>query len=230
MKQTSRRKAQQTLRVTPAPSDIGAWLAAVNGIPDDQITPDGGGIPPLLSAPDAEIVSLWMARTNRAEALRQHKIQELRHRTRGWGVPTAAYIFREDTDPQEPGERLSELVSAWMTFWYIAEFASLRRHAYGSALIGCPLGGGARLISADGTLKVEISPFLKMLEGIETWRIRRCPICKQFFWAGRQDKSACREECSRVLRQRNLRARQKQNRAYKKGLAMRRKLKPTLGS
>lgn len=222
MKQPSKRSGQQTLRTTPVPHDIRLWLDAVNGIPTDQIAPDhANGIPPLLAAPYADIPALWVARINGTVPLRDQKILELRERTRDWGTTAVGHIFREDTDPQEPGERLHELVSAWMTFAQLASFGAAALCGQ-TVTIGCPTGAGARLISNQGTLHVEISPFLKMLEGIETFRIRECPICRKFFWAGRRDKSACREECARVVRQRNIRARQKANRTYKNKLAKRR--------
>jgi len=162
-----------------------------------------------------------MARSNSAEAERDRKIQELRERSATWGRPAVAHIFREDTNPPEPGERLSELLSAWVTLRHIAEFAASDGAASVVATITNPPGAGARLISDHGVLRVEISPFLAMLDGIEANRIRLCPICKGIFWAGRRDKSACSPQCSLTLRQRRLR----ENRAYSKRKQERKKEK-----
>lgn len=70
----------------------------------------------------------------------------------------------------------------------------------------------AGLYIESGVIKIQLAPFLELLQGIEVKRIRLCPVCGNLFWAGRIDKSGCDEACSRVLRQRRLR----ENRAYQK--------------
>lgn|GEM_PF-6221231 len=44
-----------------------------------------------------------------------------------------------------------------------------------------------------------------ILEEIEAERIRECEVCERLFWAGRLDQSACRPQCSNVLRARRWR-------------------------
>lgn len=204
MKQRGHKAALQALRTTPPPPGLGAWIDAVNGLPADPVD--------LMLIANG-IQPLWAAQANGARQERTAKIRNLRERTAGWGRSAAAYVFRRDTDPQEPGERLSELVSAWVTLRHVAALAS--NGACGRVMaVPDPPGAGARLISDHGVLRVEVSPFLAMLNGIEAERIRLCPICQKLFWAGRRDKSACSLQCAGAFRQRKLR----ENRAYKKNL------------
>jgi hypothetical protein len=223
VKQRSTLSARQTLRTTPAPDGLEAWLDAVNGLPGDELCPiPGGAPPPLWLISDGGVPSLWLARTNNAESERAQKVRELRKRTADWGRPTVAYIFREDTGTPEPGERLSELVSAWITFRHIAELAGSPQAFDRVVTVTNPPGAGARLIADHGVLKVEVSPLFKMLDGIEADRIRVCPICQNLYWAGRRDKSACSGQCSGTFRQRRLR----ENRARAKRKHQRREKHP----
>jgi hypothetical protein len=66
--------------------------------------------------------------------------------------------------------------------------------------------------------------FLPALEGVEIERIRRCPVCGQFFFAVRWDRNgkygskACSKKCNQVRRMRDWRASQsvyEQNRKFK---------------
>jgi hypothetical protein len=200
-----KRRRNVTPRLTQAPLGLEAWIAAANAIPPDQVSS-------LLLLPHGGVRPLWLARTNQAEAEREQEIRELQDRTVSWGKAAVDYIFRSDTDPQEPGERLNELVSVHLTLRNIAKLA--RSRAAFNQVIALPNAPGshARLLSDKGKLRVEISPFLTMLNGMEADRIRVCPVCEKLFWAGRLDKSACTELCSGALRQRKLR----ENRQYKK--------------
>jgi hypothetical protein len=204
VRQRSKRHNQQALRTTPAPDGLQAWLDVVNGLPEITTPEDLK----TLILMEYSVESLWQAQANNTQAEREEKIQELRNRTVGWGHQCVAYIFRSDTDPVEPGERLGEVISGWMTFGQIAEFGASHR-ASEQMRIGPP-GAGVQLISRQGVLGVEVSPFMRMLDGTECGRIRLCPVCSKFFWAGRRDKPACSQQCAGALRQRRLR----ENRAY----------------
>jgi hypothetical protein len=50
-----------------------------------------------------------------------------------------------------------------------------------------------------------------VLEKIEVERIRVCPVCARLFWAGRLDQSACRSQCSNVLRAKKWREKHSSN-------------------
>jgi hypothetical protein len=52
-----------------------------------------------------------------------------------------------------------------------------------------------------------LEPFLRTLEGTETNRIGRCPICDRFFFAIRTDRRACSRACGTALRVREHRQR-----------------------
>jgi len=199
------RRRNVTPRLTQAPLGLDAWIAAANAISPDQVIS-------LLLLPHGGVRPLWLARANHAEAEREQEIRELQSRTASWGKAAVNYIFRCDTNPQEPGERLNELVSAHLTLRNVANLG--RSHSTINQVITLPNAPGshARLLSDKGKLRIETSPFLTMLNGIQADRIRICPVCEKLFWAGRLDKSACGELCAGTLRQRRLR----ENRQYKK--------------
>jgi hypothetical protein len=209
VQQRSQSNQRQTLRTKPVPEPLGLWLAAVNGLPNDEV----------LFKLSMAIDPLWVARTRGTQLEREQNIESLKAQTRDWGSATRAYIFRTDNaGAPEPSDRLGELLLARATL----------RAIVGRVADGVPLpmpvtSSGAELIVENGVIQVRLASFLRMLDGMEADRIRLCPICAKFFWAGRRDKSGCMEECSRVLRQRRLRA----NRAYQQAhpKAKRRKIR-----
>jgi hypothetical protein len=154
-----------------------------------------------------QIVPLWVAQKMGTEAERSKKIQRLRELTANWGAAAKRHIFGTDAAPLEPVSRMTELVTARAGFRQVAGLTNS-----GTGAIVAPVERGAELVISGGRVRVVLAPFLQLLDGIEVWRIRECPICRNLFWAGRRDKSACSQRCSGTLRQKNLR----QNRAYKK--------------
>jgi hypothetical protein len=56
-----------------------------------------------------------------------------------------------------------------------------------------------------GTLAVSPPALYERLLGVEAARIRECPICFRFFWAGRKDKIGCSKRCSAAKRMREQR-------------------------
>jgi hypothetical protein len=40
------------------------------------------------------------------------------------------------------------------------------------------------------------------LQGVQAYRIRKCPICSRIFWAGRIDQAACSKQCNQTRRAR----------------------------
>jgi hypothetical protein len=180
------------------------WLDAVNGLPAED--------PIGLWLLSNDILDSWAAQLTGKALERERKIRELRERAAQWGHPAVAHVFRTDTDTPEPGQRLSELLSARETFQGIAKFAASHRVFDRVESIPNSLGTSTRVVSDHGVLRVEMSPFLKMLDGIDIDRLRLCPICQKLFWAGRRDKAACSGLCAGNLRIRKLR----QNREYRK--------------
>ena len=57
----------------------------------------------------------------------------------------------------------------------------------------------------DGRIVFVKGPTLAALEGVETRRIRECPICQKLFWAGRIDKKCCGPRCLTVWHSRKWR-------------------------
>jgi len=62
-------------------------------------------------------------------------------------------------------------------------------------------------ITREGKLAFTDPALFVHLKGVEATRIRECPICRNFFWAGRADKRGCSDKCSKVLRSREWRER-----------------------
>ena len=64
----------------------------------------------------------------------------------------------------------------------------------------------------DGRLHFQPEPlrraFMKALEGAETRRIRRCPICERIFYAVRETQKACSQRCNATRRVRAWRTNQ----------------------
>jgi hypothetical protein len=61
----------------------------------------------------------------------------------------------------------------------------------------------------DNNGKIRFTPprIVGFLEGIEALRIKECPICFKFFWAGRRDMRCCSTQCANALRMREYRKR-----------------------
>jgi hypothetical protein len=56
-----------------------------------------------------------------------------------------------------------------------------------------------------GELIFNIPPLIKILQGVEAARVRRCPICDLIFWAARTDKPCCSTRCAKARRRRHSR-------------------------
>src|SRR5215208_6328249 len=77
-------------------------------------------------------------------------------------------------------------------------------------------------ISKEGKIGFTPSPLVRLLEGIEAERIKECPVCFKYFWAGRKDMRCCSFQCSHSFRQRKFRERYQQSykeQRYKKAEA-----------
>ena len=67
--------------------------------------------------------------------------------------------------------------------------------------------------------------FIQTLEGLELFRIRRCPVCGAIFFAARKDKGACSPSCLNVYRVREFRKLgQQRRRQYEQARARKKKL------
>lgn len=62
-------------------------------------------------------------------------------------------------------------------------------------------------LNKEGKISFTPSPLAELLEGIEAVRVRECPVCYKYFWAGRKDMRGCSPQCSHTLRQRKFRER-----------------------
>ena len=76
----------------------------------------------------------------------------------------------------------------------------------------------AYLDRETGQLQIH-TPQKKLLEGIDTRRIRRCNICSTLYWAGRVDQRCCGTRCAHKLRSRNYR--RKHPHEFKRGVPAR---------
>jgi hypothetical protein len=75
------------------------------------------------------------------------------------------------------------------------------------------LGAGTRTeIDEQGRVRFIKDWFGEAAEGEEAARIRECRVCQQVFWAGRIDQSCCKPRCADILRKRNKRKRDAEQR------------------
>lgn len=90
----------------------------------------------------------------------------------------------------------------------------------------------------ENTSRVAVAPpvLYGRLEGVDSTRIRECPICHKIFWAGRKDQSGCSDNCRAAQRSRTYRknykrkyAHQRANQRQAKTRAMQEKAKPKRG-
>lgn len=110
--------------------------------------------------------------------------------------------------PVEMVQRCLRLKTIRSVLYTIARICSDNQHTSELVLGGTHLENLVSVRSdAAGKLRIEHDSLLRALEGVETKRIRECPICGKLYWAGRLDKPACKTECDHVLRQRRYRER-----------------------
>lgn len=64
-------------------------------------------------------------------------------------------------------------------------------------------------IGKSGELAMSTRAVLEELAGVDVRRIRGCPVCGRYFWAGRSDKTACSVPHSHALRMRKFRLNEK---------------------
>jgi hypothetical protein len=78
---------------------------------------------------------------------------------------------------------------------------------------------GVRRLSRRAVIEPK-EPLNQFLEQVELERIKRCrhDKCERIFWAGRLDRTCCSEPCRNAYKQKRHRAREAQNRPYRKGL------------
>lgn len=63
----------------------------------------------------------------------------------------------------------------------------------------------ARFRIRKGKVKFEPSVLIRLLEGVEIERVRECPVCFKYFWAGRINMRCCSTPHANVLRMREYR-------------------------
>ena len=63
----------------------------------------------------------------------------------------------------------------------------------------------AYYLDDNGKLERRDTDFSKVLVGTDLTRIKKCYICKDFFWANRKDSQCCSIKCARVYNQRKSR-------------------------
>jgi hypothetical protein len=61
------------------------------------------------------------------------------------------------------------------------------------------------LISKERTVKVQMSPFARAIEGAEIDYLRYCQTCSNIFYAGRRNQLCCTPKCAKAQRQKRWR-------------------------
>jgi hypothetical protein len=184
---------------------LGVWLGIANQIPDRAA---------VIRAMEAFGAKIGPGPLGLRDASAQRKLvlefaQGLR--AQGWGRE-AVKVLTEASNRAIPETAIIpgmlELADLRDTFEAIAQADSNTDNQW----LPLPAGPAAGLRVEKGRIRLRPAAFLSAFEGVEVERIRKCPVCGLFFWAGRLNKSACAEPCARVLRQRKLR----ENRKHKK--------------
>lgn len=193
------------LRTRPVPQQLATWLDIANDVSEGRLRT---AITELGSAYGTFGYLLEpVAPANRAQE-RLHIAQTF---FAEWSPTTVRFLLPED-DTFDPAltarARLTMLPDIRKFFETIANASAHTQDEW----VPLPPGQMAFLRIESGRLKIKLAPFLIELQGLEAERIRKCSRCGSFFWAGRLNKTACSEECSRVLRQQKYR----DNRKYKK--------------
>jgi hypothetical protein len=65
--------------------------------------------------------------------------------------------------------------------------------------------GAYLLISKERTVKVQMSPFARAIEGAEIDYLRYCATCRNIFYAGRKNQHCCSVKCAKAQRQKKWR-------------------------
>lgn len=79
-------------------------------------------------------------------------------------------------------------------------------YIWGSGFSSVDLSGHERIsIDSDGIAFVHRNRFGALIEGVDTTRIRECPICERIFRARRKDQKYCTNRCGNVHRVRKAR-------------------------
>src|SRR6185295_13719531 len=85
---------------------------------------------------------------------------------------------------------------------YDAQAMLKRWEARSSELSGMRVTPIDWLLDDEGRLDPHPIFWVEDLRDVEVTRIRKCANCNNIFWAGRQDKPTCSNECGQVWRQR----------------------------
>lgn len=100
--------------------------------------------------------------------------------------------------------RCVDVFRAYSALAFVVQLVELNDPAYG---LGVPSQRGVRGLRVDeqGVIRISIDPLMEALKGVEAARIRRCAICKRFFWAGRITQKCCSKQCANNYRVRRFR-------------------------
>jgi hypothetical protein len=130
-------------------------------------------------------------------------------------------VFMRGLDVQDPGLRDPESIAGHYApvFQRCRSLKEIRGVLYTIARFNhsklreqIPIGGliensVSAHLDEDGRIRIEHSPLLRALDGIDVARIRECSIDHKIFWASRVDQTCCTTRCAKVRRTRRWRQR-----------------------
>lgn len=224
----SNRKRQQALRLRPCPPDLEKVIAEANLLPHDRPLPDAENAFPEPKHPPSEYIKKGQ---DMESAIRSS------WRKPGHYAPILQEFFSKHFPRKDHCGLRKYLGPISETHWDVAlekyrylcetvraldEIASIgakgekqRQLRHPGAWISV---GTTFCINDEGRIKSTASPFIQAIEGKEANRIRKCPACQKFFWAGRADQPGCGPKCIHALRTRRWREKYQQYK-YRKYLA-----------
>ncbi len=142
----------------------------------------------------------------------EQELEEVTHKAKARINKALEIEWRIDPDPAK--ELLQRARQRLILVLVIQELLSCLIHPehqtelfYGGIYYYSRAATSSFYISKDGKIKFTPSPIVQLLEGIEVARVKECPICFKYFWAGRKDMICCSTKCASTHRMREYRKR-----------------------
>jgi hypothetical protein len=191
-------------RTKPVPEQLGKLIELVNLLPSEKdlrthlAIEDGVSIKDALTAKENEFEQADFEQLFDKEVVRRlqkklrHYIEREKKKSRWFPLRRAQITFASLWD-------LREALQTFCHIWDSGEKPALHSTEWFGNLPPSHQGIARVYINDEGKAQIDAG-LLTALEGVEVARIRRCPICERFFWAGRADQKACSKKCNQTRR------------------------------
>lgn len=117
-------------------------------------------------------------------------VTSARSEVKRWGREIYEYLFEEnECGDVEPAGRLAALL------YFQSLLEVVASHREGRYLL-VPISGTPMI--KGGRFHFDFDPVLLELQDLEVKNVKRCPVCSNYFWSGRSDKSCCDRTCAKT--------------------------------